>query len=77
MKKIITIELLQELINVIASAKTEYTFIQLNRLLNAVQQLEDYKEETTSTEEEKEQVGGGCKSEKYNTLETKAKGTNF
>ena len=58
MKKIITIELLQELINVIASAKTEYTFIQLNRLLNAVQTLEDYKEdhkeETTSTEEEKE-----------------------
>jgi len=57
MKKIITIELLQELINVIASAKTEYTFIQLNRLLNAVQQLEDYKEdykeETTSTKEKK------------------------
>lgn len=53
MKKIITIELLQEMVNVIASAKTEYTFIQLNRLLNAVQQLEDYKEnykeETTST----------------------------
>ena len=58
MKKIITIELLQELINVIASAKTEYTFIQLNRLLNAVQTLEDYKEdnkeETTSTKEKKE-----------------------
>ena len=58
MKKVITIELLQELINVIASAKTEYTFIQLNRLLNAVQQLEDYKEdnkeETTSTKEKKE-----------------------
>lgn len=58
MKKVITIELLQELINVIASAKTEYTFIQLNRLLNAVQQLEDYKEdykeEDTSTEEKKE-----------------------
>ena len=54
MKKIITIELLQEMVNVIASAKTEYTFIQLNRLLNAVQQLEDYKEETTSTKEKKE-----------------------
>lgn len=62
MKKVITIELLQELINVIASAKTEYTFIQLNRLFNAVQQLEDYKEEnkeenkekTTSTKEKKE-----------------------
>ena len=51
MKKIITIELLQEMVNVIASAKTEYTFIQLNRLFNAVQNLEDYKEETTSTEE--------------------------
>ena len=58
MKKVITIELLQEMVNVIASAKTEYTFIQLNRLLNAVQQLEDYKEdykeETTSTKEKKE-----------------------
>lgn len=55
MKKVITIELLQELIDVIVSAKTEYTFIQLNRLINAVQQLEDYKEEeNTSTEEEKE-----------------------
>ena len=58
MKKIITIELLQEMVNVIASAKTEYTFIQLNRLLNAVQTLEDYKEdhkeETTSTKEKKE-----------------------
>lgn len=62
MKKIISVELLQELINVIASAKTEYTFIELNRLIEAVQQSEDYKEEykeekDTSTEE-KEQVGG-------------------
>ena len=58
MKKVITIELLQEMVNIIASAKTEYTFIQLNRLLNAVQQLEDYKEDhkekTTSTKEKKE-----------------------
>ena len=54
MKKVISVELLQDLINVIVGSRTEYTFIQLNKLIESVQQLEDYKEETTSTEEEKE-----------------------
>ncbi|HHX68036.1 MAG TPA: hypothetical protein GX708_08315 [Gallicola sp.] len=54
MKKVISVELLQDLINVIVGAKTEYTFIQLNRLIESVQQLEDYKEEKDTTTEEKE-----------------------
>ena len=58
MKKVISVELLQDLINVIVGSRTEYTFIQLNKLIESVQRLEDYKEEDkeedTSTEEEKE-----------------------
>lgn len=45
MKKIISVELLQQLLDVIVTSTTNYSYQQISMMIQELQKLEDYKEE--------------------------------